>query len=246
MGMFPKILTVGDLHADWAWFRWLRRQASNFDLVCLPGDLSDFLVGQRRLAAQRRKILRELAQLAAAGTPVAVAEGNHDAVDPGWLCPAPGLESVMLPGFSAAISAGSRRLVITLCPDTYFGGEQSDRAVARLFASGAAIRDEEGLPWLVIHHEPPDSTPICGDAIGSGQLAGLVMRHQPDLVICGHIHQAPFMRSMGGNWYHRIGRTLLLNAGQSRKTPWPCHILIDGNIVTWHAQGIRSETVRLG
>ncbi|MCC6356044.1 MAG: metallophosphoesterase [Verrucomicrobiae bacterium] len=242
--MFPKILSVGDLHADRAWYEWLRRQAPRFDLVCLPGDLSDFLVGPRRLPAQRRRILNELAQLAAGGTPVAVAEGNHDAVDPGWLCPTTGMESVLWPGASAAISAGSRRLIITLCPDTHFGGDESDRAVARLFASGAKIRDEEGLPWLVLHHEPPDATPICTDAIGSGQLAGLVMRHQPNLVICGHIHQAPFMRPVG-NWYHRIGHTLLVNTGQMAKRRWPCHLLIDGDSVTWRAPGTPKETVRL-
>lgn len=236
---------MADLHADWAWFAWLRRQAPRFDLLCLGGDLCDLFTRRMPLAQQRTKIVRQIGHLAADGKPVAVAEGNHDAVEPGWLGPAPGVVSVIWPGFSASISAGSRRLVLTLCPDTYFGGEQSDRAVAELFAKGAEIRDAQGLPWLVLHHEPPDATPICFGAIGSGQLGGLVLRHQPDLVICAHIHEAPFMRPIGGSWYHRIGSTLLVNAGQSRKTPWPCHLRIEGNSVTWRAPGSANETVPL-
>ncbi len=46
-----------------------------------------------------------------------------------------------------------------------------------------------------------------GDAV----LPGLIQRHSPSAVLCGHIHEAPF--KSGGSWVDRIGDTWLFNAG---------------------------------
>ena len=70
-------------------------------------------------------------------------------------------------------------------------------------------------------------------------------RHQPDLVICAHIHEAPFEKYLGGHWHCRIGHTLLVNAGQWRERRWPCHVQIEGDIVTWRAPGHPRESVRI-
>lgn len=243
--MFPRILAVSDLHANWEWFAWVIRHAHRFDLVCLGGDLCDMFTQRMPLAEQQREARRQLSLLAAAGIPIAIAEGNHDAVEPGWLRSGPGLESVIWPGSSGLLSAADRRLVLTVCPDTSLGSNDAGRAVPELFAKGAAVRDREGLPWLAIHHEPPDATPICAGADGNRLLSGLVARHRPDLVICAHIHEAPFEKYLGGHWHCRIGHTLLVNAGQWRKRRWPCHLQIEGNIVTWRAPGHRRESVRI-
>jgi hypothetical protein len=197
------------------------------------------------LAEQQREARRQLSLLAAAGIPIAIAEGNHDAVEPGWLRSGPGLESVIWPGFSGTVSATDRRLVLTVCPDTSLGSNDAERAVPELFAKGAAVRDREGSPWLAIHHEPPDATPICVGMPGNSALNNTVLRHQPDLVICAHIHEAPFERDQGGHWYCRIGRTLLVNAGHWRMRRWPCHLHIEGDTVTWRAPGHPRESVRI-
>ncbi len=240
------MLAVSDLHANWEWFAWVNRHAQRFDLVCLGGDLCDIFTQRMPLAEQQREARRQLSRLAATGIPIAVAEGNHDAVEPGWLRPGPELESVIWPGFSGAIPAGGRRLILTACPDTSLGCSESKRDVPELFAMGAAVRNREDLPWVVIHHEPPDATPICTGMAGSSALNHLVITHRPDLVICAHNHEAPFEKHLGGQWHCRIGRTLLVNAGQWRKRRWPCHLQIEGNIVTWRAPGHPRECVRLG
>lgn len=243
--MFPRILAVSDIHANWDWFGWMSRHAHRFDLICLGGDLCEIFTQRMTLGAQRREVLRQIALIAAPGIPIAVAEGNHDAVDPGWLRPAPGLDSVIWPGFSGEVAAGDRRLILTVCPDTYFGSSDTDRVVGDLFRVGAVARDREGLPWLVIHHEPPDATPICAGMAGSSALNHLVLSRRPDLVICAHNHEAPFEKHLGGHWHCRIGPTLLVNAGQWRKRRWPCHLQIGGDTVTWRAPGHPRESVRI-
>lgn len=195
------------------------------------------------LAEQQHEALRQIGLLAVDCKAVAVAEGNHDAVEHGWLCPGPGRQSVMWPGFSGQVQAGARQIVLTVCPDTSLGRSDADPVIASAFATGAAIRDCTRLPWLVLHHEPPQETPICVPGPGHFLLAQTVLRHQPDLVICAHIHAAPFARDLGGCWHHRIGTTLLVNAGQLRGRRWPCHLLIEGNTVTWRAPDHSRETV---
>lgn len=244
-GVFPTILAVSDLHANWGWFAWLVRHAPRFDLVCLGGDLCDLFTRRTPVAEQRREALRHLALLAASGVPIAVAEGNHDAIEPGWLGPSPGLESVLWPGFSGQISAAGRRLILTVCPDTYFGSGDVDATVRSLFEFGAAARQREWLPWLVLHHEPPDAAPICAGMIGSACLNDNVACHEPDMVICAHNHGAPFDRAKGGHWHCRMGNTLLVNAGQKPGHRWPCHLLIDGATVIWRAPGHPKESVRI-
>ncbi len=245
--MFPRILAVSDLHANWLWYGWVARHAARFDLICFGGDLCDIFTTRLGLAEQRRLILRRLVALAGEGRLVAVAEGNHDAVQPGWLRPDRAMASVMWPGYSGEVKAGARSLLVTVCPDTAFderGGAK--REVVALMESGAELRDRMGLPWLVLHHEPTTQTPICWGAEGSTELAALVRRHQPDLVICGHIHEAPFAREFGGRWHHRIGKSLLVNAGQCRGKPWPCHLIIAGESVLWRAPGYPKESVQIG
>ena len=43
-------------------------------------------------------------------------------------------------------------------------------------------------------------------------LAAWIEQYQPDVVICGHIHQAPWAK--GGSWHARLGRTQVFNAGK--------------------------------
>jgi Icc-related predicted phosphoesterase len=38
-----KLLLTADLHFRLHWFRWLIEQAPDFDLVCIAGDLLDYV-----------------------------------------------------------------------------------------------------------------------------------------------------------------------------------------------------------
>jgi predicted MPP superfamily phosphohydrolase len=71
-----RLLLTADLHFRLHWFHWLIEQASDFDLVCIAGDLLDMFNPGTRLdqAREVRTLIRKLADL----VPVAVCSGNHD------------------------------------------------------------------------------------------------------------------------------------------------------------------------
>ncbi len=69
----------------------------------------------------------------------------------------------------------------------------------------------------------PRARPRAGTAasrFGDASLRSWIRRHQPDVVLSGHVHQSPFSR--GGAWADRIGRTWVFNAGhQDRPAALP-------------------------
>ena len=73
-------------------------------------------------------------------------------------------------------------------------------------------------------------------------LSGWVARFAPDVVLAGHVHQAPFVR--GGAWADRIGRTWVFNAGQ-QTGPVPAHVMVDldAGTATWTSATERAELV---
>ena len=71
-------------------------------------------------------------------------------------------------------------------------------------------------------------------------LAGWIKRHEPDLVLTGHVHQAPFVS--GGGWVDRIGPTWVLNAGQ-QPGPVPARVEVDLDVgaAVWTSAADRAE-----
>jgi Icc-related predicted phosphoesterase len=75
------------------------------------------------------------------------------------------------------------------------------------------------------------------------ELAAWIETHQPDVVLCGHIHQAPWID--GGSWQARLGRTLVINPGR-QVGPVPPHVTIDTDAGTVEWFGVfDTETVPL-
>lgn len=52
----------------------------------------------------------------------------------------------------------------------------------------------------------------------------LAAEHRPDIVLTGHVHEAPFIP--GGSWHDRLGETLIINAGR-QSGPVPAHVVVD-------------------
>ena len=59
---------------------------------------------------------------------------------------------------------------------------------------------------------------------GDAALSGWIAHYRPDIVLCGHIHQAPFRK--GGSWTDRIGSTWVFNSGRQIGAI-PAHIIVD-------------------
>jgi Icc-related predicted phosphoesterase len=58
-----KIFITADLHYREHWFRWLLSRASDFDLVCIAGNLLDMFREEPRMV-QAREVSRWIRELA--------------------------------------------------------------------------------------------------------------------------------------------------------------------------------------
>ena len=100
--------------------------------------------------------------------------------------------------------------------------------------------------WIWLYHAPPAGTPLCKDGrreFPDHELAAWIEQYQPDVVLCGHIHQAPWVPD--GSWYAQLGRTWVFNPGK-QVGPIPPNITLDTNERTAHWYGVfESETISL-
>jgi Icc-related predicted phosphoesterase len=237
-----RILVASDLHYRLPHFDWLVGAADRVDVVALAGDLADVVsvVPHEVQTVVLTNYLRLLADRAA----VFAASGNHDLDGPGehgeqvarWLGRSDH-GALHLDGSSVDVEDTR----FTVCP-WWDGPITRDEVGAQLRA--AAI----GRParWVWVYHAPPAGTPLCNDGrrtFPDQQLADWIEELQPDLVFCGHIHQAPWID--GGTWYAKLGTTWVFNAGkQIGKVP--AHITVDTEAGTAEWFGVfESETLSL-
>jgi len=238
-----RILVVSDLHYRLPHYDWLVRAAEDVDMVALVGDLAD-VVNAVPFEAQV-VVLEKYLGLLAQKSVVLASSGNHDLDGPGahgeqvagWLqrAAAPG---VHVDG--ASIDIDDTRF--TICP--WWDGPQSRDEVDRLLAEAAVDRPAR---WVWLYHSPPAGTVLCRDGrreFPDHDLAAWIDQHQPDLVLCGHIHQAPWLD--GGSWHAQLGRTWVFNAGKQRSGPVPAHITLDTGAGTAEWFGVYSvESIEL-
>lgn len=219
-----RILHTSDLHARIEWLRWLRRQAPAYDLVCIAGDLLD-MKDDRGLTRQMNAVGKLLQDFP---VPLALCSGNHDmvhedAAEPGrlWL-------------------AALRREKLWVDGDRFQLGGHGFCCLG--WGNPVPPTHAEKI-WIT--HAPPDRCGVGrnrrGQDLGDFEL-GEVCRaqHGPSMVLCGHIH-APAC------WHAQMGRTLVLNPGQTEKASCPNHIVLDfrSSIAQLRRHGHRHEIVPL-
>ena len=228
-----RLLCTADLHYRLPQFDWLVEQAADVDVVVIPGDHLQ-VVGAAPLDVQVVVVAKYLERLAQRTT-VLASSGNHDLDGPGadgeqvasWLRELD-VDGLHVDGDSVDIGATR----FTVCP--WWDGSATRALVDEQLAEAALERPEH---WIWIYHSPPAGTRLC--TTGSREfpdpdLAQWIERWQPDLVVCGHIHQAPWVD--GGGWVDRLGDTWVVNAGH-QPGPLPAHVIIDTDAGTaeWYA-----------
>ena len=235
-----RLLFVADLHYTLNQFDWVVANAGDYDWVVIGGDLLDLastldfdlqiVVVEKYLARLRQK------------TRLLVSSGNHDgdarnSADEsvaGWLREAKA-EGLFVDGDSIHLD-GTR---ITVCP--WWDGPLSRAELEALLLREAA---QVTGKWVWIHHAPPEGSPVSWTGMksaGDECLRGWIERFQPDMVLCGHIHNAPFYPQ--GSWVDRIGKTWVFNPGRQIGAS-PTHISLDLDAMTAEWISFEGESVR--
>lgn len=207
-----RILLTSDLHYRLRQYDWVLAAAPRFDAVVLAGDHVD-ATGAVPCEVQVAALVPTLAAVARAGR-LLVSSGNHDLdarnadgeLVARWLTRLRG-EVFALDGDTVRVG----HTLFTVCP--WWEGPATRAALEAQLEAAAGLR-EPGDRWLWVHHAPPESALSWNGKrhYGDAALPALIARHQPDAVLCGHIHEAPF--KTGGSWVDRIGRTWLFNPGK--------------------------------
>jgi len=251
-----RILLLADLHYRKPWFNWLATQ--KVDLVLIAGDLLDSMTSGDSLI---RQILYVRNWCAGYPGPLVLSSGNHDSntqrgfIDPEELeelsakqCAAVAqlLEAphwmdclarpgVMTDGRSECLSMPGGEVVVTTIPYDY--GWEDDVRRDDLWVQGAKLQRAKRVPWIVLHHEPPDGTYVGGER-GDLTLSWKIREYCPNFVVSGHLHEQPYR----GSFAEKIDDTWCFNPGHptaslAAKAPFPNHIILDlkARTATWYA-----------
>ena len=223
-------LLVSDLHYDLRKLDWVLAEAADVDLLVVAGDLLD--IGSAvPLDAQIGVVLEYLAR-AARVTTVVACSGNHDLDHrnaagekaTAWINEARAT-GVVVDGDTVVVDGWT----VTSC-----AWWEGDTTLATLEAHLDAAAAARTGPWMWVWHGPPEG-PLSWTGsrhYGDPELPRLLDRHRPDVVLCGHIHQAPFVP--GGAWATRHGDAWLFNGGH-QLGPVPSHVRLDlaGRSAQW-------------
>jgi Icc-related predicted phosphoesterase len=218
-----RCLVVADLHYSLPQFDWVVNEADRFDLVIMAGDHLD--IGSLVGGWAQTVVVQKYMELLRGKTHVLICSGNHD------------LDSRDGSGEKIAKwISGCRHSNVSSDGDTFEiddtlisvcawwdGPKMRERVAAQL----AADAKRGAGRWIWVHHAPPDKSPISWTGSrhsGDSTLSELITRHQPDIVLSGHVHQSPFVK--GGSWVDRIGKSWVFNAGRHLGAP-PAHIMFD-------------------
>lgn len=222
-GETMKFLLVSDLHYALKHFDWLLSVANRFESVVMAGDHIDgkshvYMRVQIPVILKYMQHLKEKTQLL-------VSSGNHDLdtrADHGERV-AHWMESVRSHGI---LTNGDHLWVgdtlFTICP--WWDGPRTKETVAKQLATDAEKTKKQ---WIWIYHGPPDQSPTSWTGkrhYGDADLVEWIHLFAPDIVLTGHIHEAPFVDN--GSWVDQINTTWVFNSGRQKGT-FPPHIVFD-------------------
>jgi Icc-related predicted phosphoesterase len=233
-----RALLVSDLHYDHRKLDRVLAEAPNVDLLAVAGDILD-IASSVPLDAQIVVALEYLARFAEQTTTVACS-GNHDLdarTDSDekmtrWITEARG-SGVHVDGDTVDVGDW----LVTSC--VWWEGPET---LASLQGSLDEAAERRRGPWLWVYHGPPEG-PLAWTGskfYGDPELPALLDRHQPEVVLCGHIHQAPFVS--GGAWFEQRGPTTLFNSGyQVGNIPAHVFLELDESVASWWSMAGEDE-----
>lgn len=236
-----RLLFVADIHYALKQFDWLVARAGEYDAVAIGGDLLD--LASALDCDTQIVIVEKYLSLLRAKTRVLVCSGNHDGDGRNeanesvarWLRDAKAEDL-----FVDCDNVDLGGTLVTICP--WWDGPQS-RAELEHMLTSASQRPRRR--WIWLHHAPPDQYRVSWTGkkfAGDAHLVDWIGRFTPDLVLSGHIHNAPFYPD--GSWIDRVGSTWVVNPGR-QIGPMPAFIEFDLATMTaeWISLGDRGLKV---
>lgn len=188
-----RFVVIGDIHGGFEAVEKAKKyiEEKSPDAVLICGDLTHL--------GGKKEAQRIIEALATERIPVLYVWGNMDRVDPDF----------QIEGVNAICLHGRK---------TEFGDVEivglSGNAWGYDFL-GDIEKSEK--PLIIVSHQPPENVldkTWSGSHAGNPQIRNFIERIQPDLMVCGHIHEA-FGEA-------QVGKTIVCNVGK----------LGDGNILT--------------
>lgn len=218
-----RILVTADIHYSLKQFDWLYRVAGDFDLVILAGDHLDIAstVDERVQITVALKTLERLSKR----TRVFASSGNHD-LDrrnashekyAGWINR---LRAIGIATDGDTVTMGD--CVVSICP--WWDGPVGKAQVSEQLERDAKLAKDQ---WIWVYHAPPEGSPTSQElnrSYGDQELLQWIEELHPDIVLCGHVHNAPFHKA--GSWVDKIGSSWVFNAGR-QIGDIPAHIIFD-------------------
>jgi Icc-related predicted phosphoesterase len=218
-----RLLCVSDVHYNLPQMDWTLDRAGQVDVVVLAGDLLD-VAGRSPVEAQILVVSKYLTRMSRSAV-VLASSGNHDLDGPGpdgeqrasWL---PAVDAPLL--YVDGHSVDLEDIRFTVCP--WWDGPRTKQIVAEQLHDAAM---DCPAHWVWVYHSPPAGSRLCTNGrreYPDPDLTAWIDQWQPNMVFCGHIHQAPWV--VGGSWVDKQGPTWVFNAGHQAGHE-PPHILVD-------------------
>ncbi|HLC86174.1 MAG TPA: metallophosphoesterase [Candidatus Nanoarchaeia archaeon] len=193
-----KILAASDIHGDSSQVRKLAEKAEkeNVDLVVLCGDITSPL--------QTKDIIKPFKDK---NKKVLLVHGNHDGILVGEL-----LSELYKVKNLHSNTAKYQHVGLFGCGGANVGLDAlSEEEIFETMKKGFYyVKD---LPKkIAVTHVHPDGTVVekISPGFGSTGLREFIDRYQPDLVLCGHVHEAAGVEDL-------IGKTKIINVGRNGK-----------------------------
>jgi Icc-related predicted phosphoesterase len=197
-----RIVAFGDIHGNTTNIGPVYTQTEEADVAIVVGDITTF--GTPKAA---EKLVREIQQHS--DTLLAIA-GNCDSQSINDKLDAMGIglhgKGHLVQGVGFFGVSGSNKTPL------YTPLEWEDSAIEGILQQGwQAIQDAPCK--VLVSHAPPYSTKLdlirSGDHVGSKALRTFIEQQQPNLVLCGHIHESP--------GEDQLGKTKMVNLGMAGK-----------------------------
>ncbi len=196
------ILALSDIHSSFSMAESILQRESAAGCIVICGDFTT-----RGTAAEAANLLSLFRKM---GVPIFAVAGNMDSAD---------IDSY-LAGAGSGINGTGKIFEdvgffgVSASPTTFLRTPYEITEEAILARAESGWNDVQSARWKVlVTHTPPFQTKLdmilTGKHAGSRSIRSFIERSQPDLVVCGHIHEARGVDT--------IGKTQIVNCGAAAR-----------------------------